>query len=57
MPSLLREALTLLAFVTVCVLIALQVYGGFGNLPKYILAGMIVVGLLALPYAKIRGAQ
>jgi hypothetical protein len=38
-PSYVREALALLAFIAVGVLIVLQVYGGFGNLPKYILGG------------------
>ena len=36
----------MLAFIAVGVLIVLQVYGGFGNLPKYLLGGMIVVAVL-----------
>ena len=52
-----REAVALPAFVAVCALIALQVYGGYGNLPKYILGGMIVLGLCCLRWARIRGAQ
>jgi hypothetical protein len=57
MPSYIKEPLALLAFIAVGVLIVLQVYGGFGNLPKYILGGMIVVGLFCLRYARVRGAQ
>ena len=53
----LKEAAALLAFIAVCALIALQVYGGYGNLPKYILGGMIVVGFFCLRWANIRGAQ
>ena len=47
----------MLAFIAVSVLIALQVYGGFGNLPAYLLGGMIVAGLFCLRYARIRGAN
>ncbi len=47
----------MLAFIAVGVLIVLQVSGTFGSIPKYILGGMLVLGLLALPYAKIRGAH
>jgi hypothetical protein len=57
MRGFVKEAVALLAFIAVCTLIALQVDGGYGNLPKYILGGMIVVGLLCLRYARIRGAQ
>jgi hypothetical protein len=57
MPSYVREPLALLAFIAVGVLIVLQVYGGFGNLPKYLLGGMIVVGLFCLRYARVRGAN
>ena len=57
MPSYVREPLAMLAFIAVGVLIVLQVYGSFGNLPKYLLGGMIVVGLFCLRYARIRGAN
>jgi hypothetical protein len=52
-----KEFLAMLAFIAVGVLIVLQVYGGFGNLPKYLLGGMIVLGLFWLRYARVRGAQ
>ena len=57
MSSYVKEFLAMLAFIAVGVLIVLQVYGGFGNLPKYLLGGMIVVGLFCLRYARVRGAQ
>ena len=57
MPFYVKEPLAMLAFIAVGALIVLQVYGGFGNLPKYILGGMIVVGLFCLRWARVRGAQ
>jgi len=57
MPSYVKEPLAMLAFIAVGALIVLQVYGGFGDLPKYILGGMIVVGLFCLRWARVRGAQ
>ena len=47
----------MLAFIAVGVLIVLQVFGGFGNLPKYILGAMVVIVLFCLRYARIGGAQ
>jgi uncharacterized membrane protein required for colicin V production len=57
MRGFVKETVALLAFIAVCALIALQVYGGYGNLPKYILGGMIVVGFFCLRWANTRGAQ
>ena len=55
--SFLKEALALLAFIAVGVLIVLQVYGGVGAAPKLILGVAIVAGLFALRYVGIRGAN
>ena len=57
MPSYIKGPLALLLFIAVGVLIVLQVDGGYGNLPKYILGGLIIVGLFCLRYAKIRPAN
>lgn len=47
----------MLAFIAVGVLIVLQVSGTFGSAPKWILLAMIVGGLFALKFVKIRGAN